>query len=296
VKKVEAFLSATFPYFVKTIDKRYEEFGEVWLADFNEELEVFYGDDVSCLESAVKCYGSFALDSMKLQKRFDKMREYIPKKYSDVSQEVYLNRDYMFNSYLPAILLSQYLWSHHYRGLQYFRNTFVDLLEERSASFFCDVGIGTGFYSKELLRALPAIRGRGYDISPFSLEHAGIMLDKWGSLGRYEFCQVDIVLERPENQSDCLICVEVLEHLEDPASFLQALHALLRPGGIGFINAAINGPNVDHIYLYRGLEDVLKEVASVGFEVLQSVEYFGYAGKGEESVPSSGICFVQKRS
>lgn len=296
IKKVADFLFVKFPYFATVIDKRYEEFGEAWLAEFNEELKVFFGDDLPRLQSAVNGYGSFALDSMKLQKKFDKMREYIPKEYADVSHDVYLNRDYMFNLYLPGIMLSQYLWSHHYRQLHYFRHTFVEMLKERSADCFCDVGVGTGFYSKEMLRALPVIRGRGYDISPFSLEHTRIMIDKWQFLGRYEFCQADILLETPKDQADCLVCVEVLEHLDDPVSFLKALYVLLRPGGIGFITAAINGPNADHIYLYRGLGDLEREVASAGFEILQSVEYLGYIPKPGDSVPSSGVCIVRKRS
>jgi 2-polyprenyl-3-methyl-5-hydroxy-6-metoxy-1,4-benzoquinol methylase len=215
---------------------------------------------------------------------------------ADVSRAVYLNRDYMFDLYLPGILLSQYLWSHHYRQLCFFRQEFVRLARSQSPEVFCDVGVGTGFYSKEMLRWLPGARGLGYDISPFSLEHTRLMLDRWEYGSRYAFHQADILVDAPPACADCLVCVEVLEHLEDPVTFLAGLHRMLRPAGTGFITAAINGPNADHIYLYRTLADVEREVAAAGFAILRSVEYFGYLPKPGESVPSSGICMVQKRS
>lgn len=294
VKEVSDHLMVKFPYFAKTIEKRMDDFGEPWLADFDEELKIFFGDDLPRLRKAVYGYGTFALDAMKLQKKFDKMHEYIPKSYADVSKEVYHNRDYMCNLYLPGILLSQFLWPHHYRQLLFFRNQFLPRLRGCPNEVFCDVGVGTGFYSKEVLCAMPAIRGRGYDISEFSLEHTKMMIEKWRYQDRYQFYRTNILVDPPGEVADALVCVEVLEHLEDPVTFLKGLYAIIRPGGFGYITAAINAPNADHIYLYRGLKDIEQEIALAGFEILESAEYLGYEPKPGESVPSGGCCIIRK--
>lgn len=292
VKLIQEALTDKFPFFAKVIDKRASEFGDHWLDTFNEELEVFFGDDISRLNAAVKGYGHFALDAMKLQLKFDKTRRYESKSYAEVSQAVYMNRSYMFDLYLPGILLSQYLWPHHYRQLRFFHEKFASIVRERSFKSFYDVGTGTGFYSKETLRAIPAIRGHGYDISPFSLEHTDLMLERWGLTGRYVSERRDILSDVPKEQTDCIVNVEVLEHLEDPLRFLEGLLNLLRPGGIGFITAAINAPNADHIYLYRSLDEVCAQMEMAGFSVLESVEHVGYVPKPGASAPSNGICIV----
>lgn len=293
VQRVRQVLIAHFPYFAKIVDRRAEEFGAQWIGSFEKELATFFGRDDERLQNAVTGYGKFSLDAMKLQKKFDQSRAYIAKHYDEVAQDVYMNREYMFGLYLPGILLSHYLWPHHYQQLLLFHGSFVPLLQAQGARLFYDIGIGTGFYSKELLRALNTIRGRGYDISPFSLEHASIMATAWGVSDRYECRQQDILTTVPAEQADALVCVEVLEHLEDPVAFLKGLRKTLRPGALAFITAAVNAPNADHIYLYRSIRGIADELLSAGFWVVQMVETFAYQPKPGESVPSNGICIVE---
>jgi SAM-dependent methyltransferase len=290
---LETRLAARFPYFAKVVSKRIEDFGQSWVRDFEQELQVFFAGDDAGLDKATDGYGVFALDAMKLQKRFDKERQYIPKSYADVAAAVYHSPSYMFDLYLPGILLSQFLWHHHYQQLTFFRERFVPRAKALGARRFYDVGVGTGFYSKEMLQALPEARGTGCDISEHSLGHTTRMLELWGLVERYEPRRVDILTANLP-PADCIVSVEVLEHLEDPPAFLRALHRMLRSGGIGYITAAINAPNADHIYLYRSIEDVLQEIEGAGFRVLEHAEYFGYVPKPGESVPSGGVCIVSK--
>lgn len=290
---LEARLTARFPYFAKVVAKRVEDFGPAWVADFEAELAAFFAGDTTALDKATDGYGVFALDAMKLQKRFDKERQYIPKTYADVAAAVYHSPAYMYDLYLPGILLSQFLWHHHYLQLKFFRERFVPKARALGADSFYDVGVGTGFYSKELLQALPKVRGTGCDISEHSLGHTWKMLERWGLSDRYERRRGDI-LEADLPPADCIVSVEVLEHLEDPPAFLRGLHRMLRTGGIGYITAAINAPNADHIYLYRSIQDVLAEISGAGFKVLEHDEYFGYVPKPGESVPSGGVCIVTK--
>ncbi len=290
---IEERLIARFPYFAKVVSKRIDDFGALWVKDFEAELSTFFCDDISALERATDGYGVFALDAMKLQKRFDKERQYIPKTYADVAAAVYHSPKYMFDLYLPGILLSQFLWHHHYQQLKFFRECFVPAARSIGARRFYDVGVGTGFYSKEMLQALPETQGTGCDISEHSLRYTMLMLERWGLQTRYHPRRLDI-LTASLAPADCIMSVEVLEHLEDPPAFLRALYGMLTKGGVGYITAAINAPNADHIYLYRSIQDVLKEIEGAGFKVLQYKEYLGYAPKAGETAPSGGVCIVTK--
>ena len=91
----------------------------------------------------------------------------------------------------------------------------------------------------------------------------------------------------------CIQAVEVLEHLRDPQLFLNNLRKLLKPGGYGFITAALTAPNADHIYLYWTPDDVMKQLVSAGFKVEDYIEEDAYeASKPEEHVPKLAAFIV----
>jgi SAM-dependent methyltransferase len=291
---LSARLNQRFPYFAKTVQKRLDDFGDMWADDFEEELRHFFAADEQALVKATDGYGTFALDAMKLQKRFDKDRHYVHKSYKDVAEAVYHSSSYMFDLYLPGILLSQFLWPHHYRQLKFFRDRFIPKARKMPVRLFFDVGVGTGFYSKEMLRQIPGVLGRGFDISEHSLAHTKKMLDLWQLSQNYELHCKDILQYDENTLADAIISVEVLEHLEDPVAFLKGLFRVLRRGGIGYITAAINAPNADHIYLYRNLGEVAAEIRSAGFTILDGAEFFAYEPRAQESVPSGGVFVVEK--
>mgnify|MGYP001005793942 CR=1 FL=1 len=291
IKQVEARLGEKFPYFAKVIRKRINDFGPRWCDDFEQELSTFFQDRTPELNAATDGYGMFSLDGLKLQKKFDKTLQYQFKSYEECKDEVYLNRDYMFSLYLPGILMSHFLWPHHYNQLLWFRDFFIPLIANEKT--FYDVGVGTGFYSKETLRALPSIRGTGMDISPLSLEHDQLMVKRWGFDARYRIEVRDVVTTPPTDVADCLINVEVLEHLEDPGNFLKSLRKLVKTGGYAFITAAIDAPNKDHIYLYRNLDSIEIQLREAAFKVVDRRNFPGFEKtKLEETVPQNGafIC------
>ena len=70
---------------------------------------------------------------MKLQVKFNKTLEYDNKSYDEAASEVYQSRDYMFGLYLPGILISHYLWEHHYKQHIFFEEKLVPLIKERGS-------------------------------------------------------------------------------------------------------------------------------------------------------------------
>lgn len=293
--QLKSVLHAKFPYFSGVIQRQYEEFGERW-ADFVEaDLARFFGEDEKRLEAAVVGYGRFALDGMRLQREFDKTRRYAPKTHAQASREVYQNKEYMFSLYLPGIYLSHFLWRHHYRQHLFFEEKFLPLARAHGGRRFYDVGVGTGFYSREMLRCLPGSTGTGFDLSPFSLEHATKMVGAWGMTARYTPTVRDIIAQPVETPAPFIVNIEVLEHLEDPQAFLNRLCRMLEPGGYGLISAAVTAPNADHIYLYNNAQEVIVQLERAGLRVLDFVEDRAYEPRRPgESVPVNAAFIVTR--
>ena len=101
------------------------------------------------------------------------------------------------------------------------------------------------------------------------------------------------ILESTLEPVSCVQSIEVLEHLSDPQLFLTHLRKLLKPGGYGFVAAAITAPEADHIYLYWSADDVIRQLETAGFSVLEYQEEPGYTGKDGEIVPKVAAFIVQ---
>lgn len=257
------------------IKRGYELFGQRWAVEFDAMLATVMAEP-GAIAAAAKGYGLFSLDSMRRQKEFEVTREYPNKSYAEAASEVYFNEAHMMEEYLPGLLLSHYLWPHHYRQLQFFDQAFAMPMSLDEGPVFAEVGVGTGLYSRRLLERSLDARGSGFDISPFSCRFAARHIVSIGQQSRYGMHEQDI-LARPITPVRWLVCVEVLEHLEDPVSFLKALKQALTPGGRAFITAALNAGHTDHIYLYRTGEDVWRHLEAAGFVLEQSFLGAAYA-------------------
>ncbi len=295
VARVSDVFSTSFPYFKSTIPRQCETFGTSWLEHFEREMTVMFGENWPRFDAAATGYGRFALDSMKLQKRFDKTRCYDNKTYAEASSEVYQNRAYMFDLYLPGILLSHFLWRHHYKQHVFFVEKFLPRVRALGGDLFYDVGVGTGFYSKEMLQATHAMHGQGFDLSPFSLEFTGNTLRAFGLMDRYKLNKRDIIADPVSPPAPFVLSIEVLEHLEDPQSFLDALARMLAPGGFGLISAALTAPNADHIYLYNEPGEVIGQMEKAGFKIVDFIHDAAYEPrKPSDSVPRNVAVIVTR--
>lgn len=265
--RLEARFRADSPIFREAMAAPRRLFGEQWARSFDHTVSRMLPHD-NDISAAVDGYSRFALDVLRLQHSFEVDGEYVHKSYADVATEVYANDAYMTTRYLPGLLLSHFLWPHHYRQARYFDNIFVEEMCRARAGIFYDIGVGTGYYSRLALMGSPHVKGVGFDISPSSKAYSEKHVRAFGAGERYRVELKDIVAE-PVEPVDWLICVELLEHLETPVEFLRSLRATLRRGGKGFITAAINAPNADHIYLYRTAEEVKAQLMEAGFAVEQ---------------------------
>jgi cyclopropane fatty-acyl-phospholipid synthase-like methyltransferase len=81
---------------------------------------------------------------------------------------------------------------------------------------FCEVGCGAGEILRHVSAAFPAARLVGYEMSPQALE-----LCRKVESERVTFRLQDITKE--EVRFDCLLCIDVIEHVEDYLGFVRAL-------------------------------------------------------------------------
>lgn len=268
-------LREKFRFVGGAVPKGYEVFGEVWADEFEYVLSSLFPTENATADAA-KGYAAFSMQSMRLQAVFEREGKYKTKTHEQASGEVYFNESHMMREYLPGLLLSHFLWPHHYRQIQFFKSAFVQTMRVASATAFLEVGIGTGLYSSLMLRALPHVRGLGMDISPWSKSFTEKQLAAMGLAKRYEAELRDVTIEPMEPKTDWLVCVEVLEHLDDPVTFLQGLRRNMSPGAKAFITAALNAAHTDHIYLYRNGAEVLAHLIEAGFAVEQSFTATAY--------------------
>jgi hypothetical protein len=262
-------LRAKHRFAADIVDRGAALFGARWADEFELVVSALFPTP-EAVAAAVRGYAAFAMQSMRLQAAFEIAREYKAKTYDQAAGEVYFNEQHMMGEYLPGLLLSHFLWPHHYRQLRFFDEAFVDAMRVAGATSFVEVGIGTGLYSGHVLRRLPDVRGTGYDISPFSQRFTEAQLATLGVGDRYSTELRDVTQEPTGPRAGWLVCVEVLEHLEDPVAFLRGLRATMAPGAKAFITAALNAAHADHIYLYRTAEDVLAHLVEAGFTLEQS--------------------------
>lgn len=256
------------------VERNLAALGRVWASDLDSTLAAVFPAD-SDLQAAVAGYVSFALDIMRRQKAFERELEYPAKTYAQAASEVYLDFEYMTREYLPGLLLSHFLWPHHYRLLRFFRAAFARTMAEAGADRFVEVGTGTGMYTRTLLSMLGQAEGVSYDISPAAAAFARSHLAAFGVGERCDL-RLDDVTDVGLEPCPWLVSVEVLEHLEDPVAFLRTLRSGLVSGGRGFLSTALNAPNADHIYLYRSAGEVEAHLEEAGFSVEQSYTATAY--------------------
>jgi 2-polyprenyl-6-hydroxyphenyl methylase/3-demethylubiquinone-9 3-methyltransferase len=103
-----------------------------------------------------------------------------------------------------------------------------------------DVGCGGGILSEAMARG--GARVLGIDLSQAVLEVAELHAQEAKVVVEYRAVAAeDLALERP-GAFDAVTCMEMLEHVPDPAATLAALAALVKPGGDIIVSTVNRNP------------------------------------------------------
>ena len=118
-----------------------------------------------------------------------------------------------------------------------------------------DVGCGGGILSESLARAGAEVLG--IDLAPAALETAELhALEQRVKVG-YRLCSAEQLAAEVPGSFDVATCMEMLEHVPDPASVLAALAALVRPGGHVFLSTLNRTPRA-YLSAVLGAEYLLR--------------------------------------
>jgi len=103
-----------------------------------------------------------------------------------------------------------------------------------------DVGCGGGILAEALARQ--GARVTGIDMAELSLKVAKLHLHESALEIDYQLSTVEAFAEHHAAQFDIVTCLELLEHVPDPASVITSAAHLLKPGGVMFLSTINRNP------------------------------------------------------
>jgi 2-polyprenyl-6-hydroxyphenyl methylase/3-demethylubiquinone-9 3-methyltransferase len=118
-----------------------------------------------------------------------------------------------------------------------------------------DVGCGGGILAEAL--ALKGAHVKGIDLAEKALKVAQLHSLESGVSVTYEEIATEALAAREQGQYDLVTCMEMLEHVPDPASIVRACSSLVRPGGT-VVFSTINRNPKSFLFAIVGAEYVLR--------------------------------------
>ncbi|OSZ65658.1 bifunctional 2-polyprenyl-6-hydroxyphenol methylase/3-demethylubiquinol 3-O-methyltransferase UbiG [Hydrogenophaga sp. IBVHS2] len=158
------------------------------------------------------------------------------------------------------------------------RLTWIDSLVGLSGKRVLDVGCGGGILADAMARQGADVLG--IDLSVKALRVAQLHALE-ASTPRVEYREVsteDLAAEQP-GSFDVVTCMEMLEHVPDPASIVQACSTLVKPGGWVFFSTLNRNPK-SFLFAIVGAEYVLNLLPKGTHEYAKFIrpsELAGYA-------------------
>jgi 2-polyprenyl-6-hydroxyphenyl methylase/3-demethylubiquinone-9 3-methyltransferase len=118
-----------------------------------------------------------------------------------------------------------------------------------------DVGCGGGILAESMARKGADVSG--IDLSDKALKVADLHSLESGIHVRYEKIAVEELAAREPASFDVVTCMEMLEHVPDPASIVRACAALAKPGGQLFFST-LNRNSKAYLFAILGAEYLLR--------------------------------------
>ncbi len=103
-----------------------------------------------------------------------------------------------------------------------------------------DVGCGGGILAEAM--AQQGARVTGIDMAEMSLKIARLHLHESGLEVDYQLSTVEAFADANQARFDIVTCLELLEHVPDPASVIDAAARLLKPDGLLFLSTLNRNP------------------------------------------------------
>lgn len=117
-----------------------------------------------------------------------------------------------------------------------------------------DVGCGGGILSESM--AHTGAQVTGIDLGEKALKVAQLHALETGASVDYQLVAVEALAKEKPASFDVVTCLEMLEHVPDPASIVQACATLVKPGGHVFFSTINRNPKA-YLFAVLGAEYLL---------------------------------------
>jgi len=118
-----------------------------------------------------------------------------------------------------------------------------------------DVGCGGGILSESMAERGAEVTG--IDLAEKSLKVAKLHLLESGQKVNYQLIDVEALAQQKPQSFDVVTCLEMLEHVPDPASVIAACAVLVKPGGHVFFSTINRNPKA-YLFAVIGAEYLLR--------------------------------------
>jgi 2-polyprenyl-6-hydroxyphenyl methylase/3-demethylubiquinone-9 3-methyltransferase len=118
-----------------------------------------------------------------------------------------------------------------------------------------DVGCGGGILAESMAKKGATITG--IDLSEKALKVADLHSLESGVAVRYELIAAEALAEREPASFDVVTCMEMLEHVPDPAAIVKACATMVKPGGKVFFSTLNRNPK-SYLFAVIGAEYLLR--------------------------------------
>lgn len=135
------------------------------------------------------------------------------------------------------------------------RLDYIDRIASLRGKSVLDVGCGGGILAESM--AERGARVMGIDVAEKPLMVAELHLRESGREVDYRLTSAEALAAQTPRAFDVVTCMEMLEHVPDPAATVLACGTLLKPGGLAFF-ATINRNPKSYLYAVIGAEYILR--------------------------------------
>jgi len=270
-------------------------------AEYTQRAETFFKSYEEIIEKsgknipfAIESYLQFCNDMLVEQIKFYETGVYSSTSFDEVNERVYNNPDVM-EYHMHGLLLSQYLWRHHYDILQFFFRNLGQYAH--NISHLLEVGGGHGLYTNEIISQF----NFDYSYTMVDISETSIQMSKaFVRSNKVNYIKEDIYNFTTDRKFDFIIMGEVLEHVEDPLGLMTKLCELGTDAATAFITVPFNSPSIDHIYLFRSPAELKKVYHEAGWEVVLEMVASSEKKKSDVDddpmIPGMYATFLKKRS
>lgn len=139
------------------------------------------------------------------------------------------------------------------------RLNFIDDIAQISGKRVLDVGCGGGILSESMAQRGAQVTGIDMGVTPLNVAKLHALESKvdvdYQQLSAETLAQQ--LSDKPEELFDVVTCLEMLEHVPDPSSVINACARMLKPGGQLFLSTINRNPKA-YLFAIVGAEYVMK--------------------------------------